>query len=417
MAGVAIKEGVTFVASQDAMEVRAVFPETEELNFEDFAEAVSHNNFYGYIDNGHLKKAFNNRTKERNPIILSGKPPVDGRDGAIYFHFDVEHKGEVQSVSEGQVLATIIPGEAGIDGINVYGRRVPARKGKMPTFPRGRNTEISEDKFLLYSKIDGRVEFVDSKVNVDRVYVVDGDLDRNVSFVGDVIVKGNVLSRYSIKAKGKVEIYGVVEGASIDASGDIDIRKGIVGSKRCAIKCGSNITAKFIEHATVYAKGDITVGVILHGNVDAQGSITVKGRKGQIIGGRIRAGGDITAQSIGTSMHVPTYVEVGVDIAVAQKCVQLERKIEQLQKTVPNYRRFKTMPTILKNEMNALAIEHKGYRERAYLDNKSKIHATKEIHPGTVIVVKGVSRTLNKLAVNTTFFLSENGSIRKLARS
>ena len=416
-----IKESVMIETSHDAMEARAKFfpPENggETLSFEEFIKVVNNNKFYGFLDSDRLKKLFNNRMKEMNPLILSGTPPVDGKDGVILFHFDVGAKCKIQSVSAGQILATVIPGDTGIDGVNVFGKRILARKGKMPTFPRGRNTEISDDKFLLYSKIDGRVEYVNSKVNVDKVYIVDGDLDENINFVGDVIVKGNVLSKRSIKTRGNVEVYGVVEGASIEASGNINIRKGIVGAKRCAVKCGSDITAKFIENATVYAKGNIVVDVILHGDVSAGGNVIVKGRKGQIIGGRVRVGGDVIAYSIGTPMHIPTYIEVGVDIAMLQQCVQLERKMQELKESALKYKRLKTMPVILKREINDLACEYRECKEKTYFDKNAKIIATKEMYSGTTIVIKGISKTIKRVSVNAMYILSGKDIVKQTYKS
>ena len=65
------------------------------------------------------------------------------------------------------------------------------------------------------------------------------------------------------------------------------------------LKAKSNIICRFIENATVVSGGYVDAEAILHSKVDAYGEVIVKGKKGFITGGVVRAGNLIEAQTIG----------------------------------------------------------------------------------------------------------------------
>lgn len=73
--------------------------------------------------------------------------------------------------------------------------------------------------------MNGHVALVQDKVFVSDVLEVE-NVDTStgdIEYEGSVLVNGNVLTNFSIKAQGHVEIRGVVEGARIEAGGDIII--------------------------------------------------------------------------------------------------------------------------------------------------------------------------------------------------
>jgi len=75
--------------------------------------------------------------------------------------------------------------------------------------PKGKNVEISEDGQSLIAGIDGQVNYIDGKVSVFANYEVPADVDNstgNISFVGNVIIRGNVLSGFTVEAGGSVEV-------------------------------------------------------------------------------------------------------------------------------------------------------------------------------------------------------------------
>ena len=109
--------------------------------------------------------------------------------------------------------------KTGDDGIDVLGRRVPPRKVKHVIFRYGRNLSESEDGTELVSQVSGHVVLENDKIfvsNVLELVNVDnstGDID----YEGDVVVKGNVLAGFTVKATGDITVSGIVEGATVIA--------------------------------------------------------------------------------------------------------------------------------------------------------------------------------------------------------
>ena len=87
----------------------------------------------------------------------------------------------------------------------------------------------------------------------------------NISFKGDIFVKGNVISGYSIDCEGNLSIDGIVEDAIINVSGDLVVSKGIAGHKGSKVFCGGGLVAKFIDNAEVRVKGNLEACFIWSG--------------------------------------------------------------------------------------------------------------------------------------------------------
>lgn len=74
---------------------------------------------------------------------------------------------------------------------------------------RGRNVYSGEDGLSLYSEIDGQVMYIDGKLSVFSTYEVPADVDNstgNINFVGNLSVRGNVLSGFVVEVGGNVEV-------------------------------------------------------------------------------------------------------------------------------------------------------------------------------------------------------------------
>ena len=134
----------------------------------------------------------------------------------------------------------------------------------------GKNIELTEDGLQLISLVDGHATLEGDRVFVSDNYDVPADVDNStgdIEYNGSVTIKGNVRTGFSVHANGNVEIFGVVEGASIYADGDIILHRGIQGMGKGKLVCKGNLISKFIESADVSAEGYIETDTILHSNV------------------------------------------------------------------------------------------------------------------------------------------------------
>ena len=72
----------------------------------------------------------------------------------------------IESVSQGQKLAEIIPPLPGRPGKNLVGTDLKAIDGKKVPLPRGRNVIVDEEGTGLFAAIDGQLMYTDGKINV-----------------------------------------------------------------------------------------------------------------------------------------------------------------------------------------------------------------------------------------------------------
>lgn len=326
-------------------------------------------------------------------VIAEGTPPVNGINGRLEFHFEINKDAKptigedgrvnykelnlIENVRKGQVLVTAIPPIPGKPGKNVLGFEIPALDGKPAVLPKGKNVEISPDGQSLLASVDGHVNYIDGKVSVFPLYEVQGDVDTstgNINFVGSVLVQGNVLSGFSIEAGGNVEVLGVVEGATIKAGGNIILRRGMQGAGKGTLICEGDVVARYIEHSNIYAKGDIRAEVIMHSNIKCGNKLELMGRKGLLVGGVTKVGREVSAKIIGSPMTTITDIEVGVDPEVKEryKAIKCEiRSIEEgLRKTDQVIKLLKRLESVDKLTPEKELILSKSVKSRLFYINR-----------------------------------------------
>lgn len=306
---------------------------------------------YG-IDEEAISQAIDEKKYCSDVIIAKGKLPTAGRDAKINYYFDTNNKARpelredgsvdffklntLHKCTKGQVLAEIEPEERGEDGVDIYGTVSPAREVKRAKFSHGRNLIISEDGLQLMSNVDGHASLVDDTVFVADVYQVENvdPSTGNIEYTGNVEVNGNVCENFSIKTDGNVFVKGVVEGATIEAGGNIVIARGMHGQTKGKLIAGGNVIAKFISAAEVTAKGFVEAEQILNAKINAGMAVNAEAGKGLITGGRIIAGKEINVKNVGSAMGAATILEVGSDPEIKKQYAQLQKDVGEKTKAL-----------------------------------------------------------------------------------
>lgn len=279
-------------------------------------------------------------------ILARGTAPAEGKDAVITYNFNTDNTlkpkinddgtvdfhqlDTISAINKGEILATLSPVVQGKPGMDVCGNAIAPKKVVNKFLKHGRDIHLSEDGLTMYSDVSGHAVLTDGKVFVSNTYEVLADVDAStgdIVYEGNVTVKGNVNTGYSIMAKGDIIVNGVVEGASLIAGGQIILKRGMQGMSKGKMEAGGNIITKFIENAQVKAGGYITTEAILHSRVSAKGDIVVGGRKGFITGGEIRSGTTITVKNAGSTMGTNTLLEVGIDPGIIEEFRSLEKSI------------------------------------------------------------------------------------------
>lgn len=296
---------------------------------------------------------------DKETVIASGKDPVQGQHGAIHhlFELDTEHKkplelkdGKVDykeiislnNVRQGQLIATRDPAKPGMPGMTVSGEPVNPEPVAEARLKPGKNVVLDGKKVALYATIDGMVTRTgDDKLNVFPIFEVNGDVDYsigNIDFVGSVVIRGNVLNGFKIRASGDIRITGGIEAAELEAGGSVVIGAGIVGQNKGAIRAAKSVKCSFVQEGVIHAGEDVIVmQSIMHSTVRAGRNVICRHMKGLIVGGNVQAGERVIARVIGNTVSTATLIEVGVQPELRNELMavrnQLQAASENLQKT------------------------------------------------------------------------------------
>ncbi len=289
----------------------------------------------------------------QNILIAEGTVPVNGKNGLVSYQVDlkkdrkptiredgtVDYKDMnlIESVTKGQIIATLVPPVPGTIGRLVTGAELKPLDGKPVGFSRGRNVIVTPDGQNLVADIDGQILFADGKISVFATYEVKADVDNstgNINVVGNVTIRGNVLAGFMVEAGGNVEVEGVAEGATIRAGGDIILKRGMIGNNKGILAAGGDIIAKYIENATLEARGDIRAEAIMHCDLKCGNRLELGGKKGLLVGGVARVGREIEAKFIGSVMSTVTVLEVGIDPHLRERLKLLRTEVPAMEENL-----------------------------------------------------------------------------------
>lgn len=286
---------------------------------------------YG-IDDTELRECFKDRQYNRQYVAAKGTPPVDGINGHLIYHFNTAPKNLrprerddgtvdfkdldlIEIVHEGAVLIEGIPPVEGRDGIDVLGKAISHKIGKpYPNIFRTKNTHFSEDGNVLHASVSGQLVFKNNRAEVFPVLQISGDVNNstgNIDFVGSVVIAGAVLTGFTVKAQGNIEVHGVVEGGNLTAGENIVLLNGILGEGIANIHAAGGIRAKYIDQCNVYAGGDIYTDYILFSRTRCCGKIELSGKRGLLLGGKTTVKDSITVNTIGADLSPSTVIELG----------------------------------------------------------------------------------------------------------
>ena len=275
-------------------------------------------------------------------LIAQGKPAFDGKNGNIVDNFprvvervlvvdeydqvDYTALNLIHNVKEGQEICRLIRPTEGEPGRTVLDQEIPAKSGKSVPLPKGRNTDISEDGDALIALSAGHVEFTGRSFQVKPVLDIDGNVDfstGNIKFLGDVNIKGDVLTGFTVRAMGSIWVGGVVEaGSTVEAGGDLTVVKGILGDGTTTVRAQRCIFSKYIENATIFVRENLQTDAIINGSIYCDGEVLVRSGRGTIMGGRVWAAEKVSAATVGSKSECRTSITLG-----GLPCTNFEREL------------------------------------------------------------------------------------------
>ena len=385
--------------------------------------------------------------------------PVDGRDAYIAYQFETDRTkmrltesktGQVdfkelnliQNVVEGQPLAQKMLPQQGKGGKTIMGRYLEAKNGKDINIPLGVNVKLDTDGVTILAACNGEVLLQGDKICVEPVREEKGVNIKtgNVTFMGTVIVRGNVEDGFNIKADGNVEIYGAVGNCRIEAGGDIVISQGVSGRHEGFISTPKSVWAHHVENAKVEAGEYVIINdSIVNSEVTAMKKIVLKGKRAQIVGGHLFATEEITAKNIGSPAGgTETVLEVGLDPKAKKRLLELQdtqtkmvTELEEVERNIAHLEEQRkirrTLPKEKEENLNALITRKQEINttsqemtaeinqiETRLRDLKvvGKVNASGTVYAGAKIFVRDEKDEV-KTEVKSVTFYWENGFVRR----
>lgn len=329
------------------------FGDGEDITSEALTEALSQTGITFGLDAERLAKVVEGRLYFRMLAVARGVAPTNGEDGSVEELYEREEEIEikenergvadyknlnlVRQVKEGTVLCRIVKPTEGMDGTSVRGEAIRGRAGKSAFVPRGSNTTLTADGSELVAAIDGHVSFLNNMFRVDKVLIIDGDVDNSVGnqdFLGDIVINGDIREGFIVKAKGNVTVKGMVENATIIAGGNVLLAKGMNGDNHGTLEAMGSVKSKFLENCTVRAAESVTAESIICCDIFSDDKVVVIGGKGVIIGGSVTAAKSIEAKNIGSKADRATTVVLGRTPNLLSREKDLRDKLRDLQKQI-----------------------------------------------------------------------------------
>lgn len=378
--------------------------------------------------------------------VARGVPPVPATDASITWTFDREEQPPAETdaridfrevrhlptVKIGDVLAIKVPPTPGKPGVAVTGEVLVPPEGKDRPILVGKNVALAPDGLSAYATASGEVSVVNGRVEVRRVHLVQGDVDYsigNIDFFGTVIIRGTIKNGFKVKADGDVVVGGNIEGADVECGGDLRVSGGIVG--RSYVKASGTVAALFVENSRILCKKSVLVDrAVLHSMVIAGERVRVTGDPGVIVGGVVRAGKAIDAQTIGSKVGTPTGVQAGFDFAVEEEIEQVRTRYEQslhhlkkaataldmAQKLPPPLSEEQTLTLLrlqeahrtLQEQVNNLKSEMERLVKRRQAVSGGRITALQQFYPGVRVQIDGQYHQIDSTTRGTTISIVDD---------
>ncbi|AMG01676.1 DUF342 domain-containing protein [Vibrio mimicus] len=274
--------------------------------------------------------------------VARGKEPIQGRDTQFVplvedvskrvlrpqkkageNKLDMRNLGETITVGENDPVMRRLPATKGEMGYTVQGKQIPPKPGKESVLVAGKGTYISpnDPNLLLASQagmplIKKNTIEVDSALCLNHVSVATG----HIRFKGNVVIAGDVEPGMIVRATGSITVGGFIESANVQAQGDIEVGKGIIGhtvaddeEPSCVVKSGANIRANYAQYAELQAADSIHLAVHSMGNVIRCGNDLIvldsKQTQGTLSAGNAKVGGKILCFNLGVEGDTATHIE------------------------------------------------------------------------------------------------------------
>jgi len=372
---ISIKKLLEIRVSKDSMAAKLSYTGATKLTYTKIMDEVRAKGIKFGVDEtliDNIVADFEKEAKHIEDIVIArGKKRVEGREGEIKYSFiaetdnpsfkekndgsiDIRETNVIQTVSEGDEIATITPSIPSENGKDVFGKAYNVPKIKEIAIKPDKGVRATADGLHFFAEISGRpvleTDMLGLKLGVDEVFSVKGDLDLktgNIDFNGIVEIDGDVEDGFSVKATKSIFISGCVGACNIEAGTNLTVQGGCNGKEQANIYTGGDIVVKYLNETTVKSRGNIlAINEIVNSDINTLGRVTIK--TGSTRGGKIFAKMGVESYDIGSEMGVKTILVPGADYELNAECETIDKKIIAINKDLEDIN--KRIAPLLKNK-------------------------------------------------------------------
>jgi uncharacterized protein len=267
--------------------------------------------------------------------------------------------------------------------------------------------------------------------------IIAGNVDSttgNVDARGALVIQGDVLSGFSVRTRGPLEVLGTIEDATLDVDGDLVVRHGFTGCGKGKITASGTVTLSHVRNQTVVAGKDVIVGSeCINATIHAGGRISAP--RAVVSGGKLDAMTEIEVGELGLADDISAKIRVGQrgklveHLGTVDKDLgNAERQLREVKEAVYKLVKIKVDGGTLTADKEALLVKlrvaQKLLPERiaainaehstlqAELQKKSDarvvVHGT--VHAKTMIEVNGARKILDG-AIRSVAFVEWGGTL------
>lgn len=285
--------------------------------------------------------------------IAHGKAPIAPGSAGIDWKVDAANLGASPGsgprVEAGAELLRIGGAQVeAADGCDILGKVRPAPKlagqisPKSPALPAHDDSieerPLPEGGRCLVARIAGQLFEEAGKLSVRDRLVVPGDVTPDSGerrFGGTVEVSGAIRSGSRVFAGGDIRVSGAVEEALVSSEGILVVKGGVKGSRKATLRAMRGMQLSYAEQALLLAVDDIVVAdSCVLCNVKTNGRLVLRGGRGSLVGGLVKARLGIEVESLGSERGTKTEIAFGQDYLVADMIETEEREIEKVKTAI-----------------------------------------------------------------------------------
>jgi uncharacterized protein (DUF342 family) len=308
----------------------------------------------------------------------SNRAPRLDENGLIDYR---EHSG-MSMVEPGAHLMRRVPAVPGVDGHTVLGQVLsppPVRDEPFSADLAGATLSADDPELLTASmagapvRVPGGV-IVEPVLRVKEVNMASG----NIYFDGSVIVDCDILQNMKVQATGDIFVGGTVESATLEASGNITVKGGVIAESKVHAKGAVN--ARFAEASKIVAGTVIGLeDAALECELLALNQILVGikyPQRGRLVGGTATAKMLLKVPQLGAANAGVTRVCVGADPELELRYQELAERLSKEKANEENLQKLCAHLVSIKDPKGMLERARTSYKQAAQAWGKSLMEKT-----------------------------------------